>query len=148
MKYITDRKEIAKFMNSGNYPVVQLEIGKCVDGYENLFHGSSVNVACTTKTHGVLNAHCELTFERTEENVFPNKIELTSGGCCLKSSFGYNDIMDMMKWANVPTLEAGQEVVVILNNSEYNACLVTLYKMSDRVDLHCMVVATLEEINE
>lgn len=146
MKFITERTEIAKAMNFGKYPVVELNIGKNYKDYENLFKGSEVIVDCPTRSHGVLPAYCELVFEKTEETPFPSRIDLMQGSSCLKASFGYSDVMEMLENANKPHLQAGQEVVVVLNNPEAKACMVAMYKVSERVDLHCQTVATLEEM--
>lgn len=147
-KILTKREEIAKALNFGKYPVLTIDIQNCVEGYEGLYHGSDVRVACKTLSHGTLYAHCTLSFCKDENGDGFKDFSLTQGGVCLKSSFGYSDIMDMAKWANTPIVHAGQEVVVILNLPNIKCALVKIMKVSSHTDLHCMTVATIDDIED
>ena len=44
MKFLRDRKEIAKAINIERIPVITMNIRKCMDGYENCYEGSRINL--------------------------------------------------------------------------------------------------------
>ncbi len=76
--------------------------------------------------------------------------ELCSGGCCLSSSFGVYDAVEMIEETQAPIVRAG-DIVAIASysvDSDYKMAELRLFKISDRIDIHCQVTATLIPLTE
>lgn len=138
MRLLSERTEIAKVLNFGKYPVLTLDMTD--NGDKSYREGCDVKVACKTKTHGTLYAHGKLYIE-------DGHIRVSNGGACVKASFGYSDVMDMARWANVPTIEEGQDVVVIYDFKDTKSCIVEILKVG-KTDLHCMVACELNRYDD
>lgn len=149
MKMISERTEIAKALNFGKYPVLEINLDnveeyKKNDGTtERYCVGCDVKVEYQTKRYGAMHTHGHIFFDCFDNDNALEHMEISASGSCLKSDFGYSDIMKDLHWANVPTVKAGQEVVVVVRSEKSKMALVILYKVSDRVDPHCMTCATL-----
>lgn len=150
MKYLTDRTEIAKAINFGKYPVLTLnrENQPYKDLYEDTEYsdyavGCRVRVAWDRKDprYEGMTTHGNIYIEK-------GKIGISGEGACLSSSFGYTDVMKMAAEANTPIVHAGQTVVVVEEIPSKKFCTVRLMKVSDRIDIHCTTVATLNDIEE
>lgn len=151
--FITDRKELAKAINFGKYPVLTMEIGNHYKDYEGLFKGCDVRVAWDNSRYPDMASNCRLTIEidrdRLENYVTMDdckEIKLTQGCACLKASFGYSDLMDMVHWANTPLIHKGEEVVVVFNDSVKNTAFVKKMVVDTKIDTNCSVVTTLKDI--
>ena len=150
MKYLTDRTEIAKAINFGKYPVLTLnrENQPYKDLYEDTEYsdyavGCRVRVAWDSKDprYKGMTTHGKIYIEK-------GKIRISGEGACLSSIFGYTDVMEMAAEANTPIVHAGQTVVVVEEFPSKKCCTVRLMKVSDRIDIHCTTVATLNDIEE
>jgi len=146
MKYLTERTEIAKAMNFGKYPV--LYIDRDDRKYDRPDHPSDfckgskcrVDWEHENPKYKNMSARCEL-------NYCDGRYSLMQGACCLHDSFGRQDVLEMVEWANTPMLRCGQTVIVVEDFTKQKMCKVRVMKVSDRKDIHCSTVATLEDID-
>ncbi len=152
MVFLRERQEIAKAMNIDDIPVLTMNIGEAIPGYDFCYKGSSVKVACKSY-RDVYYARC--TVEMFGDGV--NKdlhgtpwlykdISLRRGCSCLTDSFGYSDVMEMAEWNNARTVHAGDPVLLVFYDG--HNCIIRKMKVSERVDRGCYTVATLEDIDE
>lgn len=142
MKCLTDRKEIAKAMNFGKYPVLVLDLdNNC--GFEGgrYCQGQRVRVAWDHKDP----QYAGMT---TQGNIYmeDGRIAISGNAACLHADFGYYDVMDMAAWANAPVVHKGETVVVVMKSEKAKTCVVRMMKVSDHINIHCMTVARLEDI--
>ena len=72
--------------------------------------------------------------------------ELGSAGCCISSSFGLSDAMEMIENTQAPIVRAGQ-IVAIASYSSQTAYL-QLYKVNDRIDISCQTVASFRPLTD
>lgn len=142
MEFIVDRKEIAQTLNFGKYPVLSIDRdNKRFEG-NDYARGCRVKVAWDHKDtrYAGMTTHGELYYDDGKYAI--------SGECTvLTASFGYSDVMEMVREANAVTVHAGQTVVVVENWSTRKSCRVRMMKVSDRIDIHCVTVAQLEDID-
>lgn len=144
MKMLTDRKEIAKAMNFGKYPVLVLDMeNHC--GFENtdFCEGQKVRVAWDS-------ADKRYEGMTTEGNIYmeDGKIAISNNASMLKADWGYHDVISDAEWANAPVVHKGQTVIVIMDWKSVKRCAVRMMKVSERIDIHCMTVAHLEDIED
>lgn len=76
------------------------------------------------------------------------QLQISGEGACLSADFGYHDVMEMYKEAQAQVVHRGQTVVVVEDWPSKKMCKVHMMKVSDHISIHCMTVATLEEIEE
>lgn len=147
MKYLTNRTEIAEAINFGKYPVLTLNRENRpfadVKPDSDYATGCRVRVAWDRKEprYAGMATHGNIYIEN-------GKIRISGEGACLTNRFGYLDVMEMVSEANAPVVHAGQTVVVVEDYPSKQSCTVRMMKVSDRIDIHCMTVATLEDIEE
>lgn len=139
MKYLIDRHEIAMAMNFGKYPVLHINMETPKKGYEDFYVGDEVKVMTPSRRYPDLYATGQLYWLEGRYGVLTH-------GTMLKSSFGYYDVMEMLKFAQAPVLHAGERVVVIEDFPEQKRCKVHMMKVSDHVDGSVYPCCTLEEI--
>lgn len=146
MKYLTDRKEIAKAINFGKYPV--LVLNRENRPFADISPDSDYAVGCRVR---VAWDHKEPRYAgmTTQGNIYieDGKIAISNDAAVLKAEFGYHDVMTMASEANTPLVHAGQTVVVVEDYPSNPCCTVRMMKVSDRIDIHCMTVASLEDID-
>lgn len=144
-KYLTDRQEIAKAINFGKYPV--LTLNRQNDPLNDCCPDSDYSVGCRVR---VAWDRKDKRYEgmATSGNIYieDGKIAISNDACCLSSRFGYSDVIKMATEANTPIVHAGQTVVVVEDWPNNKVCTVRMMKISDRIDIHCMTVAHLEDI--
>lgn len=135
MKILTERTQIAKAMNFGKYPVLELNLEKEIRmGTEHKlvgFEGCGVRVPW--------DYHGETMYEDAEIAWYmdsPNELHITSGGCCLHASFGYEDVMEMLKNANTPILDKNQKFILVVHTAK--AAWVVELETADYKNIHCM----------
>lgn len=140
MKYLTDRQEIAKAMNFGKYPVLVLN-RENHKGFEDTDYcvGQKVKVAYDNPRYEGMTTQGNIYLEN-------GKIAISGDSACLTARFGYSDVMEAAEWANAPTIHKGQTVVVVEQWPSKKLCAVRMMKVSDRIDIHCITVASLEDI--
>lgn len=68
--------------------------------------------------------------------------QIVSGGCCLSSSFTFQDHMEMLQESTLPAIQEGDIIALNLVNKKDEFILTLLYKLS-KVKPHCMTLAHL-----
>ena len=144
MMYLTDRHEIAAAMNFGKYPVLTINLDNRPFEDSRYAKGCRVRVAWDHKDsrYAGMTTHGNLFLDED------GKLKIGGDGAMLKASFGYSDVMKMAAEANVPVVHKGQGVVVVMDIPSTKTCLVRMMKVSDRINIHCQTVATLEDIDD
>ena len=144
MMYLTDRHEIAAAMNFGKFPVLQINIENRPFEDSCYAKGCRVRVAWDHKDRRYegMTTHGELFLDED------GKLKIGGEGTMLTARFGYSDVMKMAAEANVPVVHKGQVVVVVMDIPSTKTCLVRVMKVSERIDIHCQVVAPLEDVSD
>ncbi len=127
MKYLTDRQEIAKAMNFGKYPVIRIDVE--TPESEGVFRGDLVKVAAPSARYPdnyIRGRVTKFDDEGDRYVIMPDAV-------CLKSSFGYSDVVEMLGYAQAPMLHAGEEVVLIEDAPKQRAARVRMMRVSDSV---------------
>ena len=153
MKWLTDRKEIAKAINIDHIPVITMNIRKCMDGYENCYEGSRINLEGAYKgKYADLLTHCTARMYGDEEGNQCHdepwryaRIHLTPRNACLSSSFSLHDVDEMVDWSNAPKAKANDLVIVYFRAE--NEGYIRLMKIGSRIDPHCTTATMLEDID-
>ena len=115
MKLITERKELAKAINFGRYPVLKIDLAD-TDDYG--LKGCRVRIDAGTFRSGdphIIKAR--LRVYRDE-----NKLTTSSSGACLHDSFTYHDDYEMAENAYAPLIRPDQDVVVAVYDSATKSC--------------------------
>ena len=147
MKYLKDRQEIAKAINFGKYPV--LTLNRENRPFKNERPESDYAIGCRVRVawdhkdprYAGMTTHGVLYIER-------DKLKISGEGAFLSASFGYYDVMRMAAEANTPIVHKGQKVVVIEEWPSLKQCTVRIMQVADYVDTQCMVVTSLNDIDE
>lgn len=126
MKYLTDRQEIAKAMNFGKYPVIRIDVETPVR--DGALQGDMVKVAAP-------NARYPDNYIRGRVMKFDDddRYVIMPENVCLKSDFGYGDVIESLGWAQAPMLHAGEAVVVVEDAPERRMCMVRMMRVSNSV---------------
>lgn len=137
MKILRDRQEMAMAMNFGKYPVVEIDLA---DRDEYGLVSKPVRIDNGTFKDGLPYwIESEIRIFRDEK-----KIVFRGFGSCLKSSFGYSDIANMVRNANAPLIGKDTEFVLWVHNSETGDCFYpVILKTGARVNPHCTTVMSL-----
>ena len=152
MKYLTNRKEIAKAINIDRIPVITMDISKCMDGYDNCYEGSKINIdgaysgryahlltRCTARMYGDEKGN-----ECHDEPWRYARIHLCTKNACLHDSFCLSDVDEMVEWSHAPTVKANDKVVVFFRSA--NEGYLRLMKIGARIDPNCTTATMLEDI--
>ena len=142
--YITDRKEIGKAINFGKYPVlfINRENRPYPEYVGDYSIGCKVRVAYDHGYEGMT----------TRGNLFfsnengKDELAISSRGSMLKASFGRSDVLNAVEWAQSPVVQKGQTVVVVEDWPSKGRCTVRMMKVPDRIDVHCITVAVLQDL--
>lgn len=130
MRFMTDRKEIAKAINIDRKPVLRIDISKSIDGYDDSYKGDDVvvldrtgfDIRCTVKMFG------DLANEKLHETPWLyQRICLMPETICITNSFGYSDVMEMYKWNKALRVREGEEVLVLFDAG--NTCYLRKMKI-------------------
>lgn len=145
MKYLTERREIAKAMNFGKYPVLRLDLSnRPAQSYapdSDFCAGDRVRVAWDKPGYEGMTTRGKVYFS-------DGRYAIDQGCSILKNSFTRNDIIEDYEWSCAPLVHAGQEVILIIDNPIEKKCAVALMKVSERIDIHCSTVAYLMDADE
>ncbi len=140
---ITGRNLIAYAINSGEYPVLEIDsdaIDKKNDDYVRI---GKVNVICTYKGGEFKKPS---TFVRVKgENGY--EFHINSAGACIKSDFGLEDIIEMVENSKAPTVRANQNVVVVSHSRKLHLAVVMMLKTGP-VNSNCMTVTELTGVSD
>jgi hypothetical protein len=131
MKLITERKAIARTINGHKLPVITIDLA---DADEYGLKSQKVLIDNGTFRDGFpYYLHTELRAYADER-----KFKFSQGGTCLKASFGYYDMVEMLEYRNAPIVKADSDVIVCIIDSRtklaYNPMVLHTTK---RIDAHC-----------
>ena len=120
MKFITDRKELAKEMNIKRTPVLTINITKCMDGYDNCYSGSDIEIQHPRANDLFCRCTVKMFSDGPNEDLHDTpwlykSIALYEGVVCIDSSFGLSDVREMAHWNNVRRAKEGDEVLVFFD---------------------------------
>lgn len=154
MKFLTDRKEIAKEINIKGTPVLTIDITECMKGYDHCYEGSCVRVlGGHTRGYEDLDTRCTVMMfggeQGNEDHDRPwtyKKIVLNGGVVCIDNSFGLSDVDEMVKWSNTRVIKAEDPVILYFRGK--NVGYLRMMKVGKRIDPFCSTVATLVDIDE
>ena len=137
-KIITNRQEIAKVLNFGKYPVLSIDLDKMERDYEQ---GSKCRLLTKFRNGEEFLLKCQLYMEG-------DKVALSSTGSMLTSDFTVYDFIELSEYAQTPIIKGGDIVAVCQYSRKTGLKVIELMKVSDRIDIHCIEVVRLEEIEE
>lgn len=135
MKRLQERKEIAKAINFGKYPVIKIDLA---DKDEYGIKGTKVNIDFGGEhfVHAEIRAYNDTKYLTT-----------SSYGSMLSASLSYQDYMKMVEYANAPIIKANQEIVIFLHDSSkkevYPPAIISTGK---KVDRFCATPLELEKL--
>ncbi len=153
MRFLKDRREIAKAINIDRIPVLTVDIDNPMRGFPDCFSGSKVLVyGGYSKGHENLATRCTVKMFGDEpgnechEKPWMYKSIILSGECvCLHNDFRMQDLLEDVEWSNARTIKAGDTVIVFFK-TVCQGCL-RVMKVSDRINPHCSTVATLVDVD-
>ena len=153
MKFLRDRKEIAKAINIDRIPVITMDISKCMKDYTDCYEGTKINIeGAHSGRYSDLLTHCtarmygdEIGNECHDEPWMYKKIVLCPRITCLSDSFSLRDVDEMVEWSKAPVVKAEDLVIVYFraNNEAY----LRLMKIGKRIDPFCTTATTLEDVD-
>lgn len=144
MKYLTDRQEIAKAMNFGIFPVIRIDVETSKAGYDGVFEGDFVKVATPSSRYPDSSVRARVMKFKEDGD----KYAIMPETVCIHDSFGYGDVLEMLKFAQAPMLHAGEEVVVIEDFPKQKMVRVRMMKVSDHVQSFVYPTCYLEDIED
>jgi len=149
MKFLNDRTEIAKAINLSGNAVIRIDISKNMRGYDDCYEGDKIilggkdyPIRCTVNMYGD-----DAGNECHDKPYFYKKIKLMPETIGISSRFGYGDVMEMAEWNRVPTVNAGDTVIVVFDDSNNNVCYIRLMKVG-KVSEFVYPAAMLYDIDE
>lgn len=138
MKFITDRKEIAKLINIDELPTVRIDISKHREGWERCYTGDKLVVYgknSKLRDYGIrttVEMYGDEENEGINEPLLYKRICLMPEAVCLHNGFGYNDAVDMYNWRTAQRANEGQEIVVMFDAG--SKCYLRLMKVGKVAD--------------
>lgn len=123
MREIKNREEFAKYVNFGGYAVIKIDLNQKAF-MDTIYHGDKVRVDFGHfKTGERYLDGGELIY-----NIKDNHFEIASWGSCLSARFCYEDAMERVEYSQAPIIDEGDEVVIIVHNSETKEVKAYVYK--------------------
>lgn len=141
MKTLTDRQEIAKAMNFGEYPILYLDLAKDElkeDYLKGCYQGQRVKIA-RNRNGETFYSHGTLSYWKDE-----NKLSISSEAIMLTASFGFSDIQKMVENANATEIKGDQEVIVVIMNSKTQKTSYPFLTKTSRYVPNCQTAMTIE----
>lgn len=110
MKILTERRDIAKALNFGKYPVLSYN----VDTKE----GSKARVVKKTRNHGDLLYKCNLRcgMQTEDDGVY----YLSTKPTMMSSSYPLSDVLEDVEYANAPIIEPNSDVAIYVYSKTAN----------------------------
>lgn len=68
-------------------------------------------------------------------------------GCCLKASFGYGDMKELIEASNRPIIRKNNIIALAMISEEYKVATLSLYKVTN-IDIHCQVITNLIPLDD
>lgn len=123
MRFLTDRKVIAKAINIDGTPVIRIDITKEMPGYDNCYEGDQVVVI--DKKDG-LDTRCTISMYGDRENEglhgtpwLYKRIVLMPEMIGIHADFGWHDVKEMYSWSKAVRVREGQEVIVLFDAGDH-----------------------------
>ena len=154
MRFVKERREIAKALNFGEYPVIMFDLDTPKAGWDGVYEGTTVRVDMgtfsdgsrwlnpTTPTIYVDNYHIGI--EDTVEARLVSEIHLPSYGACISSGFSVADVINDAKNAMAPIVKEGDTIAVVYYWNGGKDGAVRLVKLG-RVTKHVTPMAVLKD---
>ena len=137
---IGERKEIAKAINFGNYPVLSIDLDNRPYGGDYVV-GGKVNVAWDKAGYEGMDSECDLV-------ISDGKYKLLGHGAMLSAHYGIDDFLANVNRANNPMVHKGQVVAVAHYSKSNGGFFVRMMQVSDRISVLSQVVAELVDVPE
>ena len=158
MKFLTDRQEIAKALNSGKYPVLVMDINKPKRGWDDVYECCRVRIDLQKTWNGwpeyinttamiyVDNYHKGI--PNTVENRLKTDITLQNFGSFLSADFGARDIYEMAEKSTATVVKENQDVAVVYKWMDPDKGIMAAVRIMNvgRVDRHCSTAAILKDV--
>lgn len=140
MEFLKNREEIAKALNFGKYPVIAFDVmdmTKQVRFDDDLVGFSNIKVRVPFKEYA----------SKEKMSWYKDSKKFTFGryGVCISSSFGYNDVMEDVEYANAPLIDKNTEFVLVINNSRTKKAVVMMLKTADYKRQFCQTTLEVDE---
>ena len=119
MKYITDRKAIAKAFAS--LPIIKIDMENHIDGYDTLFEGEKVKVKMSRDTY--VNVVGNIIYSAESK-----KFYVQNCGAMLSGSFSYSDVMELYEKNHAPTVAEDVEVGILEVYPKAKQCRIRVMK--------------------
>ena len=133
MKVLTERTEIAKALNFNTRPVVDIDFAND----ENLIYMQNELVGFKSKVRVPWMHEGKTLYEKSELKWFIDEMRITVGnsGIMLSASFGYQDVEEMVEYANAPILDKNEEFVLVLRNSKTRKASILILETYDKKNI-------------
>lgn len=140
MKVLAERPEIARAMNFGKYPVLEIDIAKC-DEYGLV--GSKCRIDMGYFNDG------EKWYERATLRVFrdENKISFHSHGYCLSAEHGYHDYIEDLAFAKAPIVKPDSEMLIFMHDSNEKQVYCPRVVKTGKITKHCISPIVVEDVD-
>lgn len=115
---IVDRREFAKSVNFGTYPVISIDASEKDKAGRCASYHVPVRVEMKHMDGSLHNYNCEFcVFPSSDYGDGKSHCTVMDYGCGISASFGYRDAMECVKYANAPILRRDGWAVVVVHNS-------------------------------
>lgn len=139
MRMLTERTEIAKAINRHEMPVIAIDLADAdeygLKSQKVLIDNGKFRDGFPFYIHSEVRAYAD-------EKYF----KFSQGGTCIKASFGYSDMEEMLAYRNAPIVKADEDVIVVVIDSKkklvYNPMIL---HTSKRIDPHCSTPLAFED---
>ena len=113
MREIKSREEYAKEINFGKHPVLMIDMNQKAF-MDEIYDGGKVRVDFGYFGNGERHlGNGEFKYYKKE-----NKFYVASYGIMISNRFSYEDAMECAEYGNSPIINEGDEVVIVVHNSE------------------------------
>lgn len=139
MRLLTDRKEIAKEINIKRTPTVRIDLAEADDyglrSQKVLIDNGTFRDGTPYLIHAEIRAY-------GDEGVFT----FSSPGVWISDSFGYEDLEDMVEYANAPVIRKDSDVVIVVVDSEHRKMYAPCVLHTEgRISAHCSTPLTFTD---
>lgn len=135
MKRLTERTEIARAMNFGEYPVIKIDLA---DRDDYGIKGTKVRIdfGAGRFIRATMRAY-------SDDKV----LTLVQGPTCLTAEVTYRDYLEMADYAVAPIIKPDQEIVIFLYDSEKGEVHApAIIKTGERINTFCITPMELESL--
>lgn len=132
---LTERKEMAKALNFGKYPVLTYNL--------DTEEGSKAVALKETRNHGVLRYKCTLYRgkQTREDGIF----YLLTHATVMSAHIGVHDYLKDAEYANAPVIETNAEVAILVYSTDMDIAYVEIVQ-AGKVDPDYSTATTFSEV--